>query len=180
MSRQDDRSRRDRVARYVARRRADLGLSQEALAERAGINPKTVLDLERGRRTASARTRQKIEGALGWAEGDLNHVANGGYPITGPLPDDDPDGLYAAATGELTDSEFGALVRQVISRLPADSQPVIEELYEMYEDSERTNRRLRQRIVQLMPRSSESDGGTPGVEGREERESGSQQGLPNS
>jgi len=178
MSRQDDRSRRDRVARYVASRRADLGLSQETLAAHAGINPKTVLDLERGRRAASARTRQKLEPALGWVEGDINRIADGGYPVTGPLPDDDSDGLYATATGESAEPEFGALVRQVISRLPADSQPVLEELYEMYEDAERQNRRLRQRIVQLMPRGGADD--SPDAEGREGRESGSQPGLPNS
>jgi transcriptional regulator with XRE-family HTH domain len=176
MSRQDDRSRR-RVAQYVRARRDALGLSQEALADRAGINPKTVIELEQGKRWPVAKTRTKLEPELGWNEGDLARIAEGGYPITGPLPEDDPDGLFAAATAaEVSESEFGGLVRQVISKLPADSQPIIEELYEMFQDAERQNRRLRGRIVQLMPPSDEDGEGPQGGDGRE---SGSQR-LSNS
>ncbi|WP_158079238.1 helix-turn-helix domain-containing protein [Actinomadura sp. CNU-125] len=171
MSRQDDRSRRDRVARYVIARRGQLGVSQRELADRAGLNPKTVFDVEQGKRSTTPKTHQKLEPALGWERGDLARIAEGGYPVTGPLPGDDLDGVIAAATsGELTESEFDSRVRQVISQLPVDSQPIVEELYDMLQDAERQNRRLRRRIVQLMPRNDEGDG---------DRESSSQQ-LPNS
>jgi transcriptional regulator with XRE-family HTH domain len=46
-------------------------LSQEELAERAGVSRATIADLERGRRTAQPKTRRKLAEALGVAPHEL-------------------------------------------------------------------------------------------------------------
>lgn len=154
MSRQQDRSRR--VARYVAARRDSLGLSQEALADRAGLNPKTISTLEAGKHWPVAKTRRALEPALGWDEGDFEKIADGGFPATGPLPVDDPDGLIAAAMAsaesEGDDADFEARVRAVIGDLPERYRPFVEELYEQWQEAERRNRRLMDKIVPLPTR----------------------------
>ncbi|MFC4912819.1 helix-turn-helix domain-containing protein [Actinomadura gamaensis] len=71
---------RERVAKYVVARRGALGLTQEALAERAGVTVKTVYNLEAGGRWPQARTRAAIEAALLWRSGDLALVGDGGEP----------------------------------------------------------------------------------------------------
>ncbi|WP_051712312.1 helix-turn-helix domain-containing protein [Spirillospora albida] len=72
---------RERVAKYVAARRGALGLTQERLAERAGVTIKTVYNLEAGERWPQARTRSAIEDALRWRAGDLVRIAGGDEPL---------------------------------------------------------------------------------------------------
>lgn len=71
---------RERVAKYVVARRGALGLTQEQLAERAGVTVKTVYNLEAGGRWPQARTRGAVEAALQWRSGDLVLVGDGGEP----------------------------------------------------------------------------------------------------
>lgn len=71
---------RERVAKYVVARRGALGLTQEQLAERAGVTVKTVYNLESGGRWPQARTRGAIEEALRWRAGDLVRIAEGQEP----------------------------------------------------------------------------------------------------
>jgi transcriptional regulator with XRE-family HTH domain len=72
---------RERVAKYVVARRGSLGMTQEQLAERAGVTVKTVYNLESAGRWPQARTRGAIEKALGWRSGDLTRVGEGGEPV---------------------------------------------------------------------------------------------------
>ncbi|SEG11512.1 Helix-turn-helix [Thermomonospora echinospora] len=74
---------RERVAKYVVARRGSLGLTQEQLAERAGVTVKTVYNLESGGRWPQARTRGAIEGALRWRAGDLVRIGEGREPTPG-------------------------------------------------------------------------------------------------
>src|SRR5690349_11166811 len=56
-------------AGLLRRLRADAGLTQEELAEAAGLSPRSVSDLERGiNRTARKDTAVLLGGALGLAE----------------------------------------------------------------------------------------------------------------
>ncbi|MFB4306895.1 helix-turn-helix transcriptional regulator [Actinomadura sp. GTD37] len=157
MSRQDDRSRR--VARYVAARRNDLGLSQRGLAERAGINHKTVHAVESGKHWPQLETQQKLEPALGWDDGDIVRIADGRFPASGPLPQDDPDGAIAAALAGGPD-DLETKIRAVIADLPERHRPVVEELYEQLLDSERQRERLLNRIL-TRPQQDGSSPGTP-------------------
>ncbi|TDB85272.1 XRE family transcriptional regulator [Actinomadura sp. KC216] len=77
---------RERVAKYAVARRGSLGLTQEQLAERAGVTVKTVYNLEAGERWPQARTRGAIEDALRWRAGDLARIAEGREPLGGQDP----------------------------------------------------------------------------------------------
>ena len=52
------------IARSIIRDRAKLGLSQKALADRAGIRVETLCRIETGKNTPSIRTIEKIDTAL--------------------------------------------------------------------------------------------------------------------
>lgn len=51
--------------------RDKASLSQEELAERAGVSRATIAALERGKRTAQPKTRRKLAEALGVAPHEL-------------------------------------------------------------------------------------------------------------
>ena len=55
------------IARDVVRERRALGLTQQALAELAGVRQETVSRLESGKHSPTVRTVEKIERALGRA-----------------------------------------------------------------------------------------------------------------
>src|SRR5271169_2875311 len=55
----------------LKRRRLDLGLSQEELANRAGLHRTYITDVERGSRNPSLDTIQKLAGALQVALSEL-------------------------------------------------------------------------------------------------------------
>ncbi|RFS81730.1 helix-turn-helix domain-containing protein [Actinomadura spongiicola] len=74
---------RERVAKYAVARRGSLGLTQEQVAERAGVTVKTIYNLESGERWPQARTRAAVEEALRWRPGDLARVGEGGEPLGG-------------------------------------------------------------------------------------------------
>ncbi|MGP4023553.1 helix-turn-helix domain-containing protein [Actinomadura sp. 3N407] len=75
---------RERVAKYAVARRGALGLTQEQLAERAGVTVKTVYNLEAGERWPQARTRGAVEDALQWRAGDLARIGEGMEPLGRP------------------------------------------------------------------------------------------------
>jgi transcriptional regulator with XRE-family HTH domain len=52
-------------ARRVRQRRAELGLSQEALAELSGLDRTYISGIERGVRNPTLSTAEKLAGALG-------------------------------------------------------------------------------------------------------------------
>lgn len=82
---------RERVAKYVVARRGSLGLTQEQLAERAGVTVKTIYNLESGGRWPQARTRGAIEAALRWRPGDLVRIGEGQEPSVIPEEAAEPD-----------------------------------------------------------------------------------------
>jgi hypothetical protein len=57
-----------------------MGISQRDLADRAGVDLKTVYNLISGERWPQAKTRGAIENVLGWRPGDLLRIAEGGVP----------------------------------------------------------------------------------------------------
>ncbi len=92
---------RERVARYVIDRRGRLGLTQEELADRAGLDRKTIYHLESAERWPQVKTRGALEEALGWASGDLVRIGEGGEPTpTQYVYDDDRATAVDGAPGE--------------------------------------------------------------------------------
>ncbi|TDD60910.1 transcriptional regulator [Actinomadura rubrisoli] len=71
----------ERVARLIAARRGELGLTQEEVAERAEVDRKTIYNLEAAERWPQAKTRSRIERALRWYPGDLQRAAEGQDPV---------------------------------------------------------------------------------------------------
>jgi transcriptional regulator with XRE-family HTH domain len=59
------------LAENVKYHRSRLELTQEELARRAGLNRSYLAGIESGRRNTSARTIEKLAGALGVAPADL-------------------------------------------------------------------------------------------------------------
>jgi transcriptional regulator with XRE-family HTH domain len=60
-----------RFGQAVRKRRVELGLSQEGLAERADLHRTYVADIERGARNVSLKNIEKLATALGVSIADL-------------------------------------------------------------------------------------------------------------
>lgn len=115
MSRKLDRA---RVARYVEARRGVIGLTQRELAERAGVDIKTINNLESGERWPQVKTRAAVERELQWSTGDLLRIAEGNeptsvrtVPATAGLA-----AMTATAQGVVRSAEVG-LIRSALQRI---------------------------------------------------------------
>lgn len=75
---------RELLAENVRRRRRALGLSQEELAHRAGLDRNYVGSLERCEYAASIDSIEKLAGVLG---AELHEMLR---PVEGPAPDPPP------------------------------------------------------------------------------------------
>lgn len=69
------------LGKAVDRARLDMGLSKLDLARVAKVGRSTIAELiNRGKLPMRPGTRQRIEAALGWAEGSFEAVLDGGEP----------------------------------------------------------------------------------------------------
>lgn len=59
----------------------ELGLTRDGLAQKTGLDKKTIYNLLSAIRWPQPKTRAVIEKALGWYSGDLQRIAKGGEPI---------------------------------------------------------------------------------------------------
>ena len=66
---------RQKAARAVMARRGELGMDRRELADAAGIDPKTLYNLEVKGRWPIAVTRARIETALRWPSGEMERMA---------------------------------------------------------------------------------------------------------
>lgn len=70
------------LGRAVARRRWELGLTQQEATQRAGVSGTLWSEVERGRReNLSAASAYKIEMALEWPDGTVAAFLEGGDPL---------------------------------------------------------------------------------------------------
>jgi len=88
-----------RLRDFVARRRAELGLSQRKLAELAGVSLGTATRLERGAGPPRVSTVPKLEDALQWPRGTFQAIRDGEDPpkIAPRWPSPRPDQAAAAS-----------------------------------------------------------------------------------
>lgn len=63
----------DRVIAAVIDRRSEFGWTQKRLASEAGVAPRTIQNLEAGKRPQPL-IRSKIEKALGWPQGEMRRI----------------------------------------------------------------------------------------------------------
>jgi transcriptional regulator with XRE-family HTH domain len=69
------------VGDAVKARRGVLELSQRDLSKKAGVDVTSIQQIESGaRERLQERTKAKLEDALGWVAGSIDHVLSGGEP----------------------------------------------------------------------------------------------------
>lgn len=73
-----------RAGNAAAARRGELELTQAQLAARAGVDAKTIYNLEVAGRKPIARNRTRIETALDWPPGQLERIASDSPVIVPP------------------------------------------------------------------------------------------------
>lgn len=83
-----------KLAAAIRAAREARGLTQAALAERAGVSENTVQNLEDVSRRPSRMPQSlaKVEPHLGWAAGSAGAILQGGEPTPAPAVRDDPAG----------------------------------------------------------------------------------------
>lgn len=111
---------RQRAARAVEARLGALGMTQLELADAADVDVKTVNSLIRRGTWPIARTRGRIEAALGWPPGEMARIA---AEEAGPRRAT-PEGLLAAIYEELPPERarrVAELVEAELSGKPAPS-----------------------------------------------------------
>lgn len=89
-----------RAGRAVIARREARGLSQLALARKAGIDPKTLRALETGTRWPQGKNRAAVERALGWRLGALEAIREG---LDAALSVENPHSADAIIAGVVED-----------------------------------------------------------------------------
>ncbi|MBF6350329.1 hypothetical protein IU448_15080 [Nocardia flavorosea] len=97
-------------------------MEQALLAERAGVDPKTVRSLEKGERWPRDQSRAKIESALQWPAGALDRLLNeaiASIEFNAPLP----SAAEVTPTGE-TASIPDLMVRPIRVTTVPDGRPV--------------------------------------------------------
>ena len=111
---------RQHAARAVAARRGDLDMTQQELADKANVDVKTVGSLEGRGRWPIARSRARIERALGWPPGEMERIAS-------ESPEPEPYPLVPRSlvreimnTEGLTPGERQAVLRAVEETLATD------------------------------------------------------------
>ncbi len=92
-----------RVGRAVAARRGALGMTRQELADAAGVDLKTVYNLESGTRWPIARTRVAISRALRWEGDALAGMADGSVPPDPAVPETRPRG-FPRSTKEMREA----------------------------------------------------------------------------
>ncbi len=110
----------DRVARRVKARRGELRYSQRELAERAGVDVKTINSLEAASRWPQVTKRAAIEDALHWRSGSLLRIAEGGEP--GDLMTADAEA--ATVEGSAHDATVTTIEGRASARLDEISQAI--------------------------------------------------------
>lgn len=80
----DKQRRRQMAAAAFAARRGELGMTQQQVAERAGVAIRTVHNAESGEKWPNALTRTRLEKAVKWPPGQLSRLES--PPKTGLDP----------------------------------------------------------------------------------------------
>ena len=74
----------ERLSKLMDERRADLGLTWEQVADRAGIKYETIRAIRTGDSRGRTPTRRVISIALEWTPGSVDRILEGGNPETAP------------------------------------------------------------------------------------------------
>lgn len=107
------------VGSKIIDRRIELGMNQADLARSAGVDPRTVRELERGQRWPRDSNRAQIETALGWGQGSLERMLDGLGPLSEPhtnTTEGTPLGAMSAGQSE-TAAQLVLTMDEIFGRL---------------------------------------------------------------
>lgn len=110
---------RQRAARAVEAQRGKLRMTRGALAQAAGIDPKTIYNLEEKGRWPTAATRAAIEQALGWSVGEMKRISEEAEPEPPAIS----PGLLAAIRREVDPADQERVIDALERTLRGEPQP---------------------------------------------------------
>jgi transcriptional regulator with XRE-family HTH domain len=150
----------EKLAETVRARRAELGLTQEQVAQAGAISVEWLRNIETQRRSPARLNPRKARGlelALEWESGSIDAVLAGGVAIAAePKPDVD-------ATPDLAAGDRFGLARQVLSlraTLSAHRSAMTDEArHALLAEVERSAREAETAIVAVMPWLNEAERG---------------------
>lgn len=103
-----------RLGDAIRRRRVALRLTQEDLADKAGVSVNTIRNLEQGRR-ARELTLPRITDALGWVGGSYFLILDGGDPLVEETPEEENDDALRLERPEgISDAEWNRVKAKVL------------------------------------------------------------------
>jgi len=112
------------IGEEVRRQREELGLTGAQLAERAGLAPSAVSQIETGRRVPSSASVVKLAEGLGVDVGDLYpKKAQAALPLEVPLMDHPQVRDWLREQGHMTDEEFLDYAAKLDLRIDEDGFP---------------------------------------------------------
>lgn len=106
------------LGRAVKARRVALRMSQDDLAEKAGVGVNTVSNIEKGSGPRRDLTLAAIEDALGWQPGSYLLVLDGGVPlILETVSEPEDDALRLERPEGISDGEWAAISEKLVADL---------------------------------------------------------------
>lgn len=105
-----------RLGDAVRDRRVELGMTQEDLADAAGIATGTVRNLENGNRVRDL-TLPKINRALGWTEGSYKLVFDGQPPRIAEPEAEPDDALHLPRPADVSPEAWAQIVSKLMDDL---------------------------------------------------------------
>lgn len=141
-----------RLGHLVLARRLELKhRTRESLAASAGISPRTLGDIEKGRKESYDRsTIVSLENALGWTLGSIKAIVEGGGPELRDAPGE-PTGTVSPADE--------ALVRVMSSDLPEDAKErLMAMLIQERDEADRRRVERAQQMINLLGGSTPENG----------------------
>src|SRR5215472_2640660 len=97
----------ERLRLLTDARRADLGLTWEEVAQKAGIRYETIRAFRAGESGGRTATRRDLSTALGWTRGSIDQILAGGDPepaTPAPPPPDAPLAADSAVEEAIADA----------------------------------------------------------------------------
>jgi len=113
-----------RLAKYVTARRVALGFSsRDSLAAQAQLSPRTLADIETGRRDRyHPSTIAALERAMRWKQGSVFATVAGGEPTVAMAGDPMPTAMYDREFLELLQSPDEPLIKVIRDPQLSDEQ----------------------------------------------------------